>query len=79
MSLAEAAEDPQVQANDMVIDVDHPRAGKLRLQGTPIRMSATPSSIRQLPPDLGGDGADILAELGYSETEIEALQREGVV
>tara|TARA_Y100000758_G_scaffold255507_1_gene192414 strand:+ start:23 stop:787 length:765 start_codon:yes stop_codon:yes gene_type:complete len=79
MSLAEAAQDPQVQANGMVVDVDHPRAGRLTLQGTPIRMSETPSSIRRLPPDLGVDGAGILAELGYSETEISALQEERVI
>lgn len=79
MTLPEAARDPQVLANEMVIDIDHPRVGQLTLQGTPIRMSETPSSIRRLPPDLGVDGAGILAELGYSETEISALQEERVI
>ena len=78
-TLPEAARDPQVLANEMVIDIDHPRVGQLTLQGTPIRMSETPSSIRRLPPDLGVDGAGILAELGYSETEISALQEERVI
>ena len=79
MTLAEAAHDPQVKANGMVIDIDHPRVGQLTLQGTPIRMSDTPSSVRRLPPDLGVDGPAILAEIGYSETEISALEKDGVI
>lgn len=79
MTLAEAAHDPQVLANGMVIDIDHPRVGQLTLQGTPIRMSDTPSSVRRLPPDLGVDGPAILAEMGYSESEISALRKDGVI
>ena len=79
MTLSQAAEDPQLQANNMVVDIEHPRAGRLNLQGTPIRMSDTPSSVRQLPPDLGADGASILAEIGYGEDEIENLGREEVI
>lgn len=79
MSLAEASEDPQVVANGMVLDIDHPTAGPITLQGTPIRMSETPSRIRQLPPNLGVHGADILGELGYSAEDIASMQEDGVI
>lgn len=77
-TFSEAALDPQIEANDMVIDLEHPRAGKLRLQGNPIRMSATPSTMRTVPPDLGVDAPGLLAELGYTEEEIAALKEDGV-
>lgn len=79
MSLVEASEDPQVVANGMVLDIDHPTAGPITLQGTPIRMSETPSRIRQLPPNLGVHGADILGELGYSDEDIASIQEDGVI
>ncbi len=74
----QAAEDEQVHANNMVIDLQHPRAGTLKVQGTPIRMSETPSHIDRAPPDLGADGRQILAELEYDPGEIDVFASDGV-
>ena len=41
-SLVEAAEDEQLRANDMVVEMGHPSAGKMRLLGTPVRLHGTP-------------------------------------
>ena len=78
-TFAEAAEDPQVLANDMVVDMAHPTLGSLRLLGTPIRMYGSPTSLRMPPPALGEHNNEILHGLGYSTEEIDALKADGVV
>jgi len=79
LTYEEASEDPQIQANEMVVELEHPRAGKLRVLGTPIRLSGTPAATRRLPPDLGEHSAQLLEELGYEATQIARLQEDGVI
>ena len=76
-TFAQAVEDPQVLANRMVVEMEHPRAGTLRLLGTPVRLSDTPASLRLVPPDLGQDTEDVMRELGYSDDEIAAFCEQG--
>jgi crotonobetainyl-CoA:carnitine CoA-transferase CaiB-like acyl-CoA transferase len=47
--------------------------------GTPIKMSRTPGGTRRPPPRFGQDGAEVLAKHGYSDAEIAALERNGVL
>ena len=75
----EAADDPQISANNMIIDMDHPSAGSLRLLGTPGRLHSTPPEYHIAPADLGEHNTDILAELGYSSNEIAEFERDGVI
>ncbi|RKO84335.1 CoA-transferase family III domain-containing protein, partial [Blyttiomyces helicus] len=70
---------PQVKHRNMIAEVDHPKSGKIRLTGIPVKFSGTPSSIRRPPPMLGEHTADVLRESGYSEVEIEGFVRDGVV
>ena len=59
----EVFHDPHVMARDMVVEVDHPAAGRHRTLGTPIKLSDTPGSIRRPAPMLGEHTEEILTEL----------------
>jgi len=56
-------QDPQVLHRDMVLELEHPRLGRLKLIGSPIKLSDTPVQLRRHPPDLGEHTAEIVAEL----------------
>ena len=73
-SLEEVFNDPQVHHRGMVVDVDHPLAGKLKQVGIPFKFSETPGSIRKPAPTIGQDTEAILQELEFQQNEIEALR-----
>src|SRR6185369_16542708 len=63
-SIADMVDDPQVAARNMIIEVDDPVAGRVKVFGFPIKMSAFDDPPeRPTAPDLDGDRARILAEL----------------
>jgi len=73
------ANDPQVLAREMIVDVDHPVAGSQKLPGIPIKLSKTPGEIYKAAPVLGEDNERILAELGYSADEIKTFKDNGAI
>jgi CoA:oxalate CoA-transferase len=79
-NIAQALSDPHVRQRDMVAEVNHPRAGKLKVVNTPIKFSRTPCRIESASPDLSAHTKEILGDLlGISDEEIEALIKEKVV
>ena len=70
--------DPVFQERDAFAEVEHPEAGSLTYPGRPFIMGATPWAIRSPAPLLGQHTKEILAELGYTETEISSLRKGGV-
>jgi crotonobetainyl-CoA:carnitine CoA-transferase CaiB-like acyl-CoA transferase len=71
--------DPQVAAREMVVEVDHPRAGPTKALGLPIKFSETPGAITRPAPLLGEHTREILGTLGFSDADIEQLRRDGAV
>ena len=78
-SIAEVFEDPQILAQEMVIDVDHPGQGIVRMLGFPMKFSGTPCLVRRSAPGLGEHSDEVLAEMGYGETKRAAWRRDGVI
>jgi crotonobetainyl-CoA:carnitine CoA-transferase CaiB-like acyl-CoA transferase len=71
--------DPQVAARDMVLEVDHPRAGRTRALGMPVKFGETRADTGRPAPLLGQHSREILDGLGYSAAEIAALEAAGAV
>ncbi len=72
-------EDPQVNARDMVVDLEDESLGVLRHIGVPVKLSETPGKVRSRAPKLGEHSRQILQEAGYEEGEIEAFIASGTV
>ena len=75
----EVIKHPQIIASEILIETDHPVAGRLRQTRTPARFEGTPTEIRQGAPRLGEHNLEILTELGFDETEIDALRAKGTI
>lgn len=79
-NIAQTFQHPQVLARDMVKEIDHPRAGKIKLIGIPIKYSLTKPSVRLPPPMLGQHTHEILRDyLGFDEAKISNLKADKVV
>ena len=76
-SIADVAADPQALAREMVVELDHPRAGRTRALGLPIKLSRTPGKVSRPAPVLGQHTREVLGEFGFSSAEIESLVASG--
>jgi crotonobetainyl-CoA:carnitine CoA-transferase CaiB-like acyl-CoA transferase len=79
LNLAEVFADQQVQAQEMVLEVDHPGHGPVRMTGFPIKLSATPARLRHPAPALGEHTDAVLRELGYDAARIAGFKERGIV
>ncbi|WP_330303879.1 MULTISPECIES: CoA transferase [unclassified Streptomyces] len=71
--------DPQYEALDTITTIDDPELGPLRMQNVLFRLSATPGAIRWAGRPHGADTETVLAELGLTGPEIDALRAEGAL
>jgi len=78
-SYADIASDPQILANDYIIEVEHPHMGTIREIGLPIRFGKTPIGPCTSAPELGQDTEAVLLEYGLEWDEIIALRDQGAI
>jgi crotonobetainyl-CoA:carnitine CoA-transferase CaiB-like acyl-CoA transferase len=78
-SFQDAASDPQIACNNMIVSMTDPEVGELKLLGTPVRLKGTPPQLKSFPPKLGQHNKAVALELGYTEDEISEFFKKGVL
>ena len=78
-STGEALEDPQLEMNGMLIEVDHPVVGPMHHVGTPLHLEGTPPDAPGPAPVLGEHSEDILREVDYADDEIVDFRKRGLI
>jgi formyl-CoA transferase len=79
-TIPEALSDPQAQALNMVVEVPHPRAGRIRMIRSPLNFSRTPVAIIRHPPILGEHTQEVLVDLlGYEPEAIDQLRAQEII
>ena len=78
-NIGEVMDDPHLKARHLIEDTDYPGLGKIKLVKTPIFYSGHAPNSRLRAPMLSEHTAEVLAELGYKESEIQRLEKKGIV
>ena len=79
-SVDEVFSDSQIRSREMLVEIEHPRLGKIKLVGNPLKFSDMPAQLRLPPPILGQHTQEILESLAeYSKDTIEEYRRKGVI
>lgn len=79
LELDEALESELASEREATVEWDQPGIGTVRQLGPPVKLDRTPGRVREPAPTLGEHTAEILAEAGYSEGDIEQLLESGAV
>ncbi|HEY8173435.1 MAG TPA: CoA transferase [Dehalococcoidia bacterium] len=75
----ELFEHPHVEANGLMLTLQHDILGPIRMPAPPIRMSETPAAVRFAPPPLGAHGLEVLRQFGYDDASIDELFKSGAL
>lgn len=78
-NLEEALADEHLNHRGMIIEMDHPVEGKVKSIGFPVKFSEQPYTVRMAPPTFGQHTREILKEIGFKQTDIEAFKKQGVI
>ena len=72
-------DDPHVQHRQMAVEVEHPKAGRMTITNTPLKLSKTPGRVRLPAPVLSQHTDEILSRLGFDDATVAQYHDEGVV
>lgn len=78
-TVGEILADPQIHAREMIVELTHPEYGPLRVLGIPVKLSDTPGGVEAAPPLFGEHNREVLLKLGYTEEDISAFAKSGVI
>ena len=73
LTIAEMLDHKQVRSREMIVETHHPKAGSTQAIGCPLKLSATPASVRRPAPLYGQHTREVLLEFGFSSDEAQAL------
>ncbi len=76
---AQLVRHPAVQATGLIVEQDHPRAGRFTTMATAVKLEKTPGTIRTGAPALGEHSREILGEAGLTAAELDALAADGII
>ncbi len=79
LSIEDIFEDEHYKARENIVEVEHPRLGKVKMPGIVPKFSETPGAIRHRAPELGEHNEEILGGLGLSTEELASLKEKGVI
>ncbi|MEK5270141.1 MAG: formyl-CoA transferase [Bacillaceae bacterium] len=77
--LSDILNDAHIKEREMVVEMEHPSLGILKMLGVPVKLSRTPGRIKTVPPAQGEHSETVLKQMGYSEEEIETFIKEGII
>jgi len=78
-SFSEACNDPQIKERKMIVELNHPKFGKIQNVASPIKYSRTPLTIRSLAPKIGQDTIEILKTLDYTDDDVKRFKKAGII
>jgi crotonobetainyl-CoA:carnitine CoA-transferase CaiB-like acyl-CoA transferase len=76
---AQLVRHPAVLATGLIVEQDHPRAGRFTTMATAVKLEKTPGTIRTGAPAMGEHSREILAEAGLTAAELDALTADGII
>jgi len=79
LDILEMHQDEQALARNMIVEVDHPTAGTVKTLGHPVKYSETPAKIAKAAPLLGQHSREVLEDMQYRSSDIDALIASGAV
>jgi crotonobetainyl-CoA:carnitine CoA-transferase CaiB-like acyl-CoA transferase len=79
LDIAQMHADPQSLAREMIVETEHPTAGRVKSIGLPIKFSETPGGVHRAAPVFGQHTREVLREHGFSDSEIDELANQGAI